>query len=96
MKYKSDGSLERYKARLVAKGYTQTYGIDYLETFALVVKMNTVRVLLSLAANMGWKLQQFDVKNAFLHSDLEEEVYLEVPPGFGSNTEQVVCRLRKA
>ena len=57
MKYKSDGSIERYKARLVAKGYTQTYGINYLETFAPVAKMNTVQVLLSLATNFGWNLQ---------------------------------------
>ncbi|KAM7461061.1 hypothetical protein LguiA_029182 [Lonicera macranthoides] len=97
VKYKSDGSLERYKARLVAKGYTQTYSIDYLETFAPVTKMNTVRVLLSLAANFGWKLQQFDVKNAFLQGNLEEEIYMEVPPGLNStNEEQVVCRLKKA
>lgn len=95
VKYKADGTVERYKARLVAKGYTQTYGIDYLETFALVAMMNTVRVILSLASNLGWELQQFDVKNAFLHGDLEEEIYMDVPPGYETpNT--VVCKLNKA
>ncbi|RDX90530.1 hypothetical protein CR513_27601, partial [Mucuna pruriens] len=72
--------LERYKARSVAKGYTQTYGIDYEETFAPITKMNTVRVINSLAAHFGWNLQQFDVKNVFLHGELEEEVYMEIPP----------------
>ena len=58
VKYKSDETIDRYKARLVVKGYTQTYGIDYQETFAPVAKMNTVRVLLSLAINLDWSLKQ--------------------------------------
>ena len=57
IEYKTDGSLERYKVRLVAKGYTQTYGVDYLESFSLIAKMNIVRVLLSLVANYNCDLQ---------------------------------------
>ena len=80
IKYNSNGTLERYKARLVAKGFTQTSGIHYLETFAPMEKLNIVRVLLSMAVNLNWPLQQLNIKNAFLNGDLEEEVYVDSPP----------------
>ena len=81
----------------MATGYTQTYGIDYQETSAPVAKLNTVRVLLSLASNLDWPLFQLDVKNAFLNGDLEEEVNMDLPPGFETlDKKGMVCRLRKS
>ncbi|RVW72252.1 Retrovirus-related Pol polyprotein from transposon RE1 [Vitis vinifera] len=97
IKYKADGSVERFKARLVARGFTQSYGIDYQETFAPVAKLNTIRILLSLAVNQDWCLQHLDIKNAFLNGDLEEEVYMEIPPGFEeSMAKNQVCKLQKS
>ena len=95
IKYKSDGSIERYKARLMAKGFTQTYGIDFQKTFALVAKMNSIRVLLSLAINLDWPLLKFDIKNTFLNGDLEEEVYMDLPLGFDADHGKV-CKMRKS
>ncbi|GAA0160000.1 transmembrane signal receptor [Lithospermum erythrorhizon] len=89
IKYNENGIVERYKAKLVAKRYTQTYGIDFSETFAPIAKMNTIRILLSLAANLDWELHQLDIKNAFLNDDLEEEVYMIQPPGFENKNNQV-------
>ena len=98
IKYKANGTIEHFKARLVAKGYTQTYEIDYTKTFALVAKINTVQVLLSLVTNLDWPLQQFDVKNAFLHSELSEKVYMDLPLGckLPEICSQKVCRLKKS
>lgn len=74
IKHKAYRTIDKFKARLVAKCYPQTYGFDYQEIFTLVAKMNTIRVLLSLAAMNNWTLHQMDVKNAFLNGELEEEV----------------------
>ena len=97
MKYFPIGSIERLKALLVAKGYTQTYGVDYAETFSPVAKKISVRILISLAANLGWPLFQLDVKNAFLNGNSKEEVYMEQPLGFVAQKEsRNVCRMHKA
>lgn len=92
-----DGSAKIYKVRLVAKGFTQSYGLDYKETFASVAKLNIIMILLSLVANLDWKLHQMDVKNVFLNVILEEEVYMEVLVGLDRQTKPgEVCQLEKA
>ncbi|CAN1176981.1 Retrovirus-related Pol polyprotein from transposon TNT 1-94 [Linum perenne] len=95
IKYQPDGTVDRYKARLVAQGFRQEYGIDYDETFAPVAKMSTVRTLLAVASQRSWPLMQLDVKNAFLHGDLKETVYMECPPGFKERGD-MVCHLHRS
>ena len=76
IKRKADGTIEGYKACLVAKGFHQQVGIDFSETFSLVVKPTTIWVVLSLAVSAGWSMRQIDIQNAFLHGNLSEEVYM--------------------
>ncbi|KAJ4716957.1 Retrovirus-related Pol polyprotein from transposon TNT 1-94 [Melia azedarach] len=97
VKQNSKGEIERYKARLVAKGYSQRAGIDYDEVFAPVARLETVRLIISLAAQNKWKIHQMDVKSAFLNGVLEEEVYIQQPTGFEvKGQEDKVLKLRKA
>ena len=82
VKVNSNGSVARLKAQHVVKGYAQTYGVNYSDTFSPVAKMTSIQLFISLAATHNWDLHQLDIKNAFLHGDLQEEVYQEQPPGF--------------
>lgn len=95
-KFTSTGAIERLKSRLVGLGNHQREGIDYNETFAPVAKMTTIRAFLAIAACKNWELHQMDMHNAFFHGDLEEEVYMKLPPGFQCSNPNLVCRLRKS
>jgi hypothetical protein len=96
-KRRADGILERYKARWVLRGFTQHPGVDYDETFSLVVKSATVRTVLLLALARSWPVHQLDVKNAFLHDLLTETVYYSQPAGFvDSSRPDMVCRLNRS
>ncbi|KAM0017627.1 putative RNA-directed DNA polymerase [Helianthus debilis subsp. tardiflorus] len=93
----ADGKVLKHKARLVVKGYSQQPGIDYQETFAPVARFETIRVVISVAAQQGWNLHQLDVKTAFLNGDLTEEIYVSQPEGFERvGSEDKVYRLKKA
>jgi histone deacetylase 1/2 len=97
IKHRADGTIDRYKARLVAKGFKLRYGLDYEDTFSPVVKIATIRIVLSISVSRGWSLRQLDVKNVFLHGVLEEEVYMKQTPGFEHpDAPSYVCRLYKA
>eukprot|EP00253_Pinus_taeda_P015738 PITA_15738 len=93
----ADGSFEKFKARFVARGFSQVEGVDYEETFTPVARYTSIRSIISIAAEMGWKIHQMDVKTAFLNGFIQEEVYIEQPLGFEVHgKESHVCRLKKA
>jgi hypothetical protein len=97
LKYDSVGRIDRFKARLVARGFTQRYGIDYTETFSPVAKFDSIQTLLSIVAVEDLDLTQFDVRTAFLHGTLDEELYMIQPPYFEDATyPRHVCRLQKS
>lgn len=95
IKLEGDGSF-RYKSRLCLQGFTQIKGIDFKETFAPVVRMTTIRLLLALGARFNLELRHVDVVTAFLNSKIEDEVYMEQPKGFANNPDNMVCLLKRA
>ena len=101
IKKDAEGKPTRYKSRLVAQGFTQQPGLDYNDTYAPVLDVTSLRLLILIAAANGWDIQQMDVKTAYLYGDLEEEIYMRLPDGIHDfiklpkNTQPIV-RLRKS
>jgi hypothetical protein len=96
IKNAADGGVEKYKARFVVRGFSQIKGVDYEETFALVAWYTSIRAVISIVAEMGWRIHQMDVKTPFLNGIIEE-VYIEQLVGFEVHgRESHVCRLKKA
>ncbi|GJZ39240.1 retrovirus-related pol polyprotein from transposon TNT 1-94 [Tanacetum coccineum] len=92
-----NGIVIKNKARLVAQSYNQQEGIDYEETFALVARLEAIRIFLAYAAYMGFMVYQIDIKSVFLNGKISKEVYVQQPPGFGSSEfPNHVCKLDKA
>jgi hypothetical protein len=97
IKQSANGEVERYKARLVTRGFTQTYEVDYNETFVFVANFTTIRCILTLAVLEDMEIHQMDVKTVFLNGELEEEIYMEQPQGFvHQGSEHLVCKLHKS
>ena len=97
IKHEGDENKERYKARLLVKGFAQKEGIDFTEIFSPVFKMSSIRVILGLVASLDLEFEQLDVKIAFHHGELEEEIYMKQSEGFiKKGKEDLVCKLKKS
>ena len=97
VKRHADGIVERYKAWLVAKGFHQQFGVNYEETYILVIKPTMVNTVLFITISAGWKIHQIDIQNVFLHSTLSEKVFMQQPLGFQHpQFPNHVCKLQKA
>lgn len=96
-KLKENGKVDKYKTHIVAKGYKQDVGVDYIEIFAPVARYDTIVMVTALAAQNSWLIYQLDVKSAFLHGDLQEQVFIDQPSGYIKHgCEEKYYRLNKA
>ena len=96
IKHSADGSIENFKERFVAQGFSQKEGIYCEENFVLVARYTLIRTILALASKMRWKLHQMDVNTTFLNGFIQEEVYIEQPPGFETHDKKTyLCQLNK-
>ena len=96
-KMKADGSINKYKARLVIKSYRQREGLDYFDTYSPVTRINSIRMIIAVAALRNLEIHQMDVKTTFLNGDSDEKIYMEQPDGFiASGQEKKVCKLVKS
>uniref|UniRef100_A0A803NJG6 Reverse transcriptase Ty1/copia-type domain-containing protein n=1 Tax=Cannabis sativa TaxID=3483 RepID=A0A803NJG6_CANSA len=96
IKYNSDGSVNKLKARLIVSGFQQTHGVDFFETYNLVIKPCTIRIMFTLATTNRWDIQQVDINNVFLNGQLTEDVYMTQPQGFvEKDYPHYVCKLNK-
>lgn len=96
IKYKADGTIERYRARLMILGNPQTESVDFTKTFILVAKTSIVRTILCVASARNWLVHQMDVHNVFPHGALMETVYMHPPPDFQTSFPGQVCCLQKS
>lgn len=95
-KTRSDGSFDKRKAHLVAKGFHKQYGMDFYETFSLVIKPSIIRFLISIVVTCSWSLHQLDIENAFLHGSFSDDVYMQQPQGFINLAYlNYICKLNK-